>query len=662
MLTALAQYRQEVQIALISVLAFCILGLIKKRSLLHYLVVCIPYILVIYYFLRSPTLPPDGDTYKNFFREFNYLANAVASTHFLPAWFPSCGGIRAGFFHIISAFTLPNRIFGYYFYAVSPGNIMLAYKLQYAAGMILACFGWWLVLRKLTGSLYAAFFGTLMILMGGTGTAFYQEQVVATIYLIPWFVLSIMKIRDDSLYIFPAAALFGLSLNTHLPQIHMISCGLFVLAAVLAGWGPLKKLHKERKRSLPLLCVLFILAILPTIYLVLNLHNLSSAHRASEKIFPQTYQEYLDTNSEGYSSAIPEYFMQYIKPVYWGPVDAHPRIPPLDCQAFYVGRASFLLILIALALSFRKALPALLLLIAFSMITLGKNSPLPVLKFFYVIHFPFIRIFREWYHFFPMVNFCLSALAALGVAALARLCDRNRITKIVFFIIIVPLLLIHITDLVYYHKRWASTYFAAPVVWDDLSNFNTIGAREGCGSGFFIQYKNRFRLSHAYPLFIPSRAFITTRVSAQEGGADKEFEKVGLLAAAGETDVVVNAPADALEGLSAQGEALYSEGKASLNYEGLSFEITAPKRCLLVTPLNYDLGVNGSVDGKKVRVFRVNSALCGVFLEKGHHGINLKVAPDAYVPITLIQMLLYLFLALFFIFKYMARDKLPADH
>jgi hypothetical protein len=34
----------------------------------------------------------------------------------------------------------------------------------------------------------------------------------------------------------------------------------------------------------------------------------------------------------------------------------------------------------------------------------------------YVVHFPFVSLFRQWYHFFPYIHFCLSTMVAIGCA------------------------------------------------------------------------------------------------------------------------------------------------------------------------------------------------------------------------------------------------------
>ncbi|MFH1245536.1 MAG: hypothetical protein V1662_03545 [Candidatus Omnitrophota bacterium] len=646
----LAAYQQELKIALISLFFFLISGLLKKKSLFHYLFVCIPCILTIYAFICSPYLP-DGDTWKNFSREFIYLAGAVSKLHFLPQWFPSCGGIRIGFFHIISLITLPHKMFGYYLYSFMSGNIILSYKLQYIAGIILMCFGWWLVLRKLSGCRWAAYFGTLMIMMGGTGIALHQEQVLGTTYLAPWFVLSFLKMRDDSSYIFPALVLFGLSLNTHLPQIHIIAAGLFILLFIAARPSLLKKLFKEQRGSFPLLIVLFIIAILPTLYLLRSIDNLSSAHRDAENIMPRTYEAYLATNCQGYSSALPVYFKQYIQPRYRDPVDDQHGLYT-DRQAFFVGRLSFLLILIGLIFNFRQSGGIALLLICFVILTLGKNSFVPVLKLLYNVRFPFIRIFREWYHFFPFVNFCLSALAALGMASIARFSAKNKISRILFFLAVIPLLFAHITDLALYDKGCISTFCRTAVQWDNISNFRTVDAREGCGSGFFIQYKNRYRLAHSCPQAIPGESFLTTDILSVEGGENEEFKKVCASANEGKNTTVGNIPPRILADFPGNNSINRSPVPASLDYDGLSFDINVPYNALLVTPLNYDLGVNGYVDGKKSAVWRINSALCGMLIAGGSHRVELKVAPDAYTAIIWTQLFLYFFLAAFFIYKY----------
>ncbi|MDP8215589.1 MAG: hypothetical protein RAO92_09405 [Candidatus Euphemobacter frigidus] len=104
----------------------------------------------------------------------------------------------------------------------------------------------------------------------------------------------------------------------------------------------------------------------------------------------------------------------------------------------------------------RTGLPLLALLAVFSILALRINFILPVPKLFFLIHLPTFDLFRKWIHFFPLVNFSLSALAAVGFAAVLRFC-QGRSTGIFCLLVSVPLFL-QVADLTAYDRKYVSEF------------------------------------------------------------------------------------------------------------------------------------------------------------------------------------------------------------
>ena len=97
--------------------------------------------------------------------------------------------------------------------------------------------------------------------------------------------------------------------------------------------------------------------------------------------------------------------------------------------------------------------------------------------------------------------------------------------------------------------------------------------------------------------------------------------------------------------------------ESRVDYDGIRLSINVPENSLLVTPLNYDIGATAYIDEEKVDIWRVNSALCGVLVEKGVHFISFSIERDSYIPIVWGQLLIYELLLLFFAYKYTKKTK-----
>ena len=608
----------------------------RKRGSIPYPLTWVPYLLAVFPFILFRELPA-GDSHTYYFPAFESILNAVRDGNLFPQWFPVNGGIRVGVYHIVFITTIPHRILGYYIYSFLPFSPVIIYKLGYISGVILMCYGWWLVLNHFTRCRPAAYFGTLMIMMGGTGITFHQEHVLGSTYLIPWFVLSVLKIKENSRYIFPTVILFGLGLTTWFPQIVSISMGLFVLVIALFSPAAIKKMFLAQKRSALILLILFTLSLLPAIYLLKNIHNLDCDIRM---VTAHTYPDYLKLNQSGQSSAISSYFHQYINPtVREADIEGYGEMP--DRCSFFVGMIALVLVLFGIIFMPRKALPIIILLVFFTALTLGINCPVSIPRILFLLRFPAINVFREWVHFFPMINFCLSALAALGLAALVR--GRGKSAGTVFSVLIPIILFIQIADLSLYDRQYI-TEFKEDAGPELESRFFS---RKSYSVSRVFQYKQRHGLYRICPEAIPRKPYLTTNIITVTGGEKRKLLETCSILSLNSNQIVIDTP---IVGKFEPGKKIRRLFcPATVNSRGLTVRVTAPGAALLVTPLNYDLGARAFLDEEEVPVVRLNGALSGVFVPEGEHLVVFKVPWDIYWPLVWIQWLFYIFLAVFFI-------------
>lgn len=360
--------------------------------------------------LGSARIFPAHDNFKYHFLNYLYFSNSLVHGYGFPLWYPDFGGVPVGVTSVNMFPFLPFRIIGYLLYGVTAFNPVTLYKLTLIIGMLIVITGWWLFLTELTLSRISATLASLLILFGGSGfTVFHQEQIIATMTWIPWILWMIMRLPRDSRGIFVLPILCGLAMSVHYPQIQLVT--LFLVFAVLLI---LRKINKIKislpypgKPALALAVILFVLAASPVFYVnAVMKQDFSSPLRASEDIGASSMADYLRLNRQQYSSARLSYFGNYVRPDTNGWDDGF---------AFYVTLTGLFFAGLGLLLRWKRALPVTVILLGCAWATLGINGFSA--QFLYFFHFPFIKYFRQWYHFVPMVNFCLSALAGLGFCA-----------------------------------------------------------------------------------------------------------------------------------------------------------------------------------------------------------------------------------------------------
>lgn len=599
---------------------------------------CFPYVALIYLtaiagYLFSRKYPVH-DSFHYHFPAFQYFAESIAAGKGFPEWFASSGGVRVGFSHINLGYVLPYHLAGYALYALTPLTTLAAYKLSYAIGVLLIGLGWGLFLERLTKSALAAVVGSLAVMLGGSCITFHQEQALYTLTWLPWLLLALYEIKHDRRWLLVVAALSGLLAVTHYPQIHFIAITILLAVVVVARPDTVReRLFLPGWKLSSLAILLFLAGVSPLIYITGHLDELTSLERPF--LAGGEYFEWLLLNGwpDGNASAPPWYFKQYIA---LSESEAFsPELldnPYSDKLGFYAGKVTLGLALIALAFQLPKAWPVIVLTAIYALFTMGIRSPVDLASASYHVAEPLMRSMREWMHFYPLVNLGLASLAGIGIAHLAARMEMTgtgrRSVIASTLVILFALFVFELSDYAWRYIKW---YTNPGVVVDAFERFPRYGHHPS-----LLQYRNRMWLNELQQKgclkgVIPAAPVLTTNVKSHAGAGDEQI--AALLNGKGLTGgaVVANIPESILPSIGSpayRGENDHVDQQ--LHYDGADFRVTNRVRALLVTSVNYDLGLDVSVDGKPEPVWRVNGALAGVLLEPGRHTVELRLRNDGY--------------------------------
>ncbi len=610
-----------------------------------FLLACLPYLAFGTAWILSPEMV-EGDSAWLQYPTFEFVARSFAGGRFLPPWLPQSSGIRIGLLNINVPFDLPHKAFTYFLYSLFPLPLPTVYKLQYLLGVMTFSLGWWLVLLRITRNRPAAYFGLLMITLAGTGITFHQEQVVATAYLLPWFILALMSTEKHPLWLIPAAVIFGLGLAFHYPQIQAASFALVALTLALAGfWHPVRAMNAGKRYLLPALALAFI-ATGPALYVWSQSPRMASGLRGMDiDDRPRDFGEYLHLQ-RGASSASPVYYYQYFAPRW---EKAGGEMPPIDVRdrcAFFVGRAGLILAVTGLILGLPKTGAAGVLVVIFSLLSIGINSPVPFPRYFFQLRLPFFDVFRQWVHFFPMINYSLSLLAAVGVSRLTKI--GGRTFRRVSIVVISAAIFLQVYDSAIYGLRYLAFFPGQELPGDLREQF--FQADEISATSLF-QYRERFHLNLICgELAIPEKAFIARNILNLEPGQVFRPDLVCRhLAGNPGISAVIKIPEEQFPlGISGYGEVPeIIELRAGFSGAGGAFAAGRPG--LVVTPLNRGLEPRALLNGRKVPVWTVNAALTGVPVPEGEHRLELTVNHDLYLVFFLLQWMIFLSLATAFL-------------
>ena len=601
------------------------------------LLALVPYLIVLWSFLLDSRLPVQDSHYFHF-PIFEYIGDSLSATQFFPEWFPIGGGIRPGTLQIPLLYFLPHRLFGYALQAWTPLSPVIAYKMQYAFGVLLMGGGWWLFLEQWTGARLAASFGTIALIMGGTGITLHQEQVLGTSYLVPWFLFAVCRLETDRRLLFALALMMGLAGTLHYPHILLISFVVFVLVMVL--FRPRQSLRTAKACMSPQLLpalLLFLIAVAPVLYTLAHMGEFESPLRASQgaPLITDSYEAYLAPSvTNPRSSAIAAEFPHYLMPGF-------PSGLP-DLAAYFVGRPTLIMALAALLLAPLRALPVVIMLGLFGLFALGIRSPVPLVEALFALSPQISGLFRQWFHFFVMINFCLTALAALGLAAaIVRFRDiLGRFGPAV----LVLLFSLQLVELAAYDRAYLAE-------WSKIENrragYLLAAAQRAApswgiaGERTLLQYGERLRTEACCAWALPNGPIVTTRVRSVTGGAAAHLAALQATPHQDNMVAVVDAPSSSLTAVTQSAGAEFDAQpiEQRYRYDGLDLEVAVDRSAILILPINYALGLEARIDEEPVALWRVNAALSGLLVPQGAFHVEIRVVPDLYGWIALSQVL-----------------------
>ncbi len=595
----------------------CVLSLplLEGRSWVAFGLTALPYLVSVFDFLVLPAITPEGDS--NAFHQpmFDYFVEAFGKDHYLPTWFPFQGGVPAAMFQINFFFTLPARFVGTVLAALIPLPTLFFYKLQFILSVVLLGFGWWLVLLRLTKSRTSAYLGTVTLMMGGTGITSHQEQVMATAHLVPWFVLCLLELRERPAFLLPLLILAGIGTYTHYPQILAISFAAFSAAVITLKPEVLQAWRDLRRRPWFLLVCLVALttSLAPGLYMLGHADEFGSPERDAATLRVDDYEAYLQLNLQQTSSAPVHSLLEYLVP------GNKPDSPmnEMDSSGLFVGRIGLALGLLSLfggRSSLRLSIVFVVLAGLFAALVVGVNFVLP--RFLFWARFPLIDVFRQWYHFMPMLNLCLTVLAALGLGVIRR---RAFIGAVIF---------VQVFDLASFDRAYIQR-----IVKNEERTLE-----ETLNSQLQFQYRGRMELGRECPTSVPDKPFLTRAVVAVAGGRAAERSRVCHLADAARVVVPGDFPVTFLAGR----EEHSTSPMIWRHYHNMMIAyLDGQEAALLVTPLNEGLDFRAEVDGSPSQVWRINGALVGVLVGPQTRLVVLRPAQGFFKFSVLLQAILY---------------------
>lgn len=611
---------------------------------------CFPYIAIIYLvavagYIVSPKYPIH-DSHIYYFPTFQYVAESFAAGEGYPAWFPTAGGVRIGFSHVNYGYALPYRLVGYILYATTPISALLAYKLSYAVGTLLIGLGWGLFLDRLTKSTLAAVAGSLAVMLGGSCITSHQEQVLVTLTWYPWLLLALYELKNDRRWLLVIAALAGMLSVTHYPQIHFIAITLFILLVAVANpVAARNRLFLPDWKLLILGLAIFLMAASPLAYIVSHMGDLASRHRPD--FFPNDYETWLQINGpKGYASARPWYFKQYLA----GTLGRYNYFT--DSTGLFVGRITLALAATGLIFQFRKVWPIAVLGALYALLTMGIHSPIDLASLLFHTAKPLVNLMREWVHFFPLVNLTLVALAAYGIAyGYPKIVNMNLSRRWAVWLMSAAFMFL-VYELTDYAGKYARAYVRANPPLTISEQFYLPDHDPS-----LVLYRNRMQLQNTASDtcctdVIPKEPYLTSDVIP--AAADNQIRLLVANRRNTGSAVTADIPAPMLPPAKT-GESATNHGRVEqvLHHSGVDLNVITTSTALLVTAVNYDLGLNATVDGKSAPVWRVNGALTGILINPGEHRVTLRIRHDAYVyaqtahliaSLAAVAMILYLLL------------------
>lgn len=379
---------------------------------------------------------PYHDNAKYAFPFFHHMVDTLVQTGGFPYWLPYAGGGQPTFLYLNNTFLLHlPHVVAYILSPLYPGDIntlalwwwmIVLQNLAFALGV-------YLFLRLLLRERYSALFGFAVCLLSGiTSGTLHQEQLMASIFYIPWVAIFFMRyIRDKSMLWGVLGALWlGFSLLSHYPHLVAYFWAIAGISYAVFHPGEVTTLVRERWRQLAvfgvIVCAMFAV---DAVLLVGYLDRITSPLRhGAQQGVTFTYDMLTDSETLAVSSFHPHTLLHYLFPQTFyqmSTTDAMLLMPEpsglslgqwkLDNLTFYLGLIPLCFVVYAYA-HVRGALIKALSLAVFLifLLALGGESFGYYLLFKYL---PMATLQRIPVHLANYINLLLIVIASLGFKA-----------------------------------------------------------------------------------------------------------------------------------------------------------------------------------------------------------------------------------------------------
>jgi hypothetical protein len=367
------------------------------------------------YHFRSVFLSPDTflprDSYLFHWRIFDYVAQYLKFQGEFPDWDFRYGISLIPFGNNFLLF-MPYRWVGYALVAFFGVDSVVAYKISFLlVGQGLFLWGIFLFHRTLLKSRWAGLLAVVISLLSSLSFGlFHQEQMLGTLFFIPWVGWAALKAKDESRWWPLVFALIGYSLNCHYPQL------LFVFYGLVLFTIPPTFSSRKVPRTFLWPIVLLGVAMGPLVYSYARYNGTLRSSFRDQKVSIEatSFEEYDRVNRLGPSSVYPENFSLFLQTKF-APPPAH--VGDMDYLSFHATLAFPLALLLSLFVVFPYRRFILFMLAGLALSAIGIHGPMPKL-FWYVV--PGIRLFRQYYHFLPIFTLMAVVLTTVAIFQMSR--------------------------------------------------------------------------------------------------------------------------------------------------------------------------------------------------------------------------------------------------
>lgn len=416
------------------------------------------------YLAEGFALPADNYAYHYPF--FLYVVKYIRYFESLPDWlFAKQGGVWFEPLANNFLFFLPHRIVGYVMGAFTHLHPNLIYKsCFFFVGQGIFMFGIYLLAKRLFASNgYALVATTISFFTSVTIGMVHQEHALGTVFYLPFLWLSLLSFQKSQWHILVLCTLLGLTLNNHYPQL-IIGYLIIILTSGVAFLPEWRKriVDLVKQPALKLITLLlisslfFVTSASPLLYSYFSYANrLSSSFRGqSDTIVSNNYDDYLSVASRQNSSVAPKTLRTYFGFNFY----KTEKIGTLDLTVFFITPAILLALFVLIFLPFPHKIFHISVLCLLCLFSIGIYGPAPKILWHIL---PGIKMFRQWYHFVPILNLHLIYVVIYSIKLLVEMKSPKMQDKIFIAAGTITLVVLTIYELIPVNHVAIAAFFLA---------------------------------------------------------------------------------------------------------------------------------------------------------------------------------------------------------